>query len=85
MTWVVKSLFSSLADEMMNVVQSDQANDNEINSYDVVEEPRDDQDKYPGDERDERSDVSSGNGHGGFLGEDRIMAAKAAGSKCIAR
>jgi hypothetical protein len=55
-------------DEMVDVVEPDQADEDQIERDDIVEEPRHDQNQYAGNEGDKRRDVSGGDNHEFSLG-----------------
>jgi hypothetical protein len=50
-------------EEVMDVVEADEANENQIDGDDVVEEPRHDQNQDAGNKRDKRRDMGSGDDH----------------------
>jgi hypothetical protein len=50
-------------DEMVDAIETDQADKNEINRDDEVEQTRHDQNQNAGKERNERRDMSSGDDH----------------------
>src|SRR5215831_3646183 len=56
------------ADEVIDAVQSNEANDDQIDRDNVVQQPRHDQDQDAGDEGNERRDVGNGDGHEDLLG-----------------
>jgi hypothetical protein len=64
-------------DEMMDVVETDQTDENEIDGDDVVEQPRHDQNQDAGNDGDKRREMSTGDDHDfvllGFW-EDRMGA-----------
>jgi hypothetical protein len=49
---------------VMDRVELNEAGKNQIDGDDVVEEPRDDQNQYPGEDGDKRRDMGSGDDHG---------------------
>jgi hypothetical protein len=50
-------------DEMMHVIETDQADEDEIDGDDIVEQPRHDQNQDAGNKCDKRRDMSSGDDH----------------------
>ena len=74
-------------DEMMHVVETDQADEDEIDGDDVVEQPWHDQDQDTGDDGDERRDMSSGDDHDfpSSFWEDRMVSNAMAGEAGKAR
>jgi hypothetical protein len=55
-------------DEMVDAVETNQADKDEIDGDDEAQEPRHDQDQYAGNERDNRRDMGSGDDHDFSLG-----------------
>jgi hypothetical protein len=68
-------------DEMMHVVETDQADEDEIDGDDVVEQPRHDQNQDAGDDGDKRRDMGSGDDHDfpSSFWEDRMVSNAMAG------
>src|SRR5262249_43510267 len=56
------------ADEVIDAVQSNEADDDEVDGDNVVQQPRHDQDQNAGDEGDQRRDMGNGDGHEDLLG-----------------
>jgi hypothetical protein len=60
-------------DEMVDAVETDQADKNEIDGDDEVEQPRHDQNQNAGNEGNERRDMGSGDDHDCPLGLERMV------------
>jgi len=56
------------ADEVIDAVQSNEADDDEVDRDDVVQQPRHEQNQNAGDEGNERRDMGNGDGHEDLLG-----------------
>src|SRR5215467_16310829 len=56
------------ADEVIDAVQSNEADDDQVDGDNVVQQPRHDQDQDAGDESNKRRDVGNGDGHEDLLG-----------------
>jgi hypothetical protein len=54
------------ADEMVNVIEADEADEDQVDRYDEVQQPRHDQDQDSGEKGDNRRDMSDGDGHTTF-------------------
>src|SRR5262245_43057020 len=71
------------ADEVIDAVQSNEADDDEVDGHNVVQQSRHDQDQNAGDEGNERRDMGNGDGHEDLLGSQlMIMALESASSTC---
>jgi hypothetical protein len=69
------------ADEVVNVVEPDEADEDQVDRHDEVQQPRHDQDQDSGEKGNNRRNVGDGDGHAGLLVCDRmIMTMTAAGS-----
>src|SRR6266571_1776651 len=56
------------ADEMIDAVETDEADDDEVDGDDVVQQPRHEQDQNAGEEGNKRRDMGNGDGHEDLLG-----------------
>src|SRR5262249_10132993 len=65
------------ADEVIDAVQSNEADDDQVDGDNVVQQPRHDQDQNACDEGNKRRDVGNGDGHEDLLG--RVMNYKTRG------
>src|SRR5258706_6036144 len=64
----------------MDAVEARDAYDDQVDCYDVIQEPREEQNQNAGDERNKGRDMRKGDGHRDLLGwQSMIMTASAAG------
>src|SRR5258706_13093999 len=64
----------------MDAVEARDAYDDQVDCYDVIQEPREEQNQNAGDERNKGRDMRKGDGHRDLLGwQPMIMTASAAG------
>src|SRR6266516_5445384 len=56
------------ADEMIDAVEADEADDDQVDGDDVVQQPRHEQDQNAGEEGNKRRDMGNGDGHEDLLG-----------------
>src|SRR5215510_11373421 len=69
------------ADEVIDAVQSNEADDDQVDGHNVVQQSRHEQNQNAGDEGNERRDMGNGDGHGDLLGSQlMIMMVSAPGS-----
>src|SRR5262249_40445598 len=69
------------ADEVIDAVQSNEADDDEVDGHNVVQQSRHEQNQNAGDEGNQRRDMGNGDGHEDLLGsQSMIMMASAEGS-----
>src|SRR5262249_12030831 len=54
-------------DEVMDAVEPRDADDDQVDRYDVIQQPREEQNQHAGDERNKRRDMRKGDGHGKLL------------------
>src|SRR5947208_1708991 len=68
-------------DEVMDAVEARDADDDQIDCYDIIQQPREEQNQNAGDERNKRRDMCKGDGHRDLLGwQSMIMTPSMAGS-----
>jgi hypothetical protein len=63
-----RAQFGVSADEVIDAVQSNEANDDEVDGDNVVQQSRHEQNQNAGDEGNERRDMGNGDGHEDLLG-----------------
>src|SRR5206468_12187093 len=55
-------------DEVMDAVEARNADDDQIDCYDIIQQPREEQNPNAGEERNKRCDMCKGDGHRDLLG-----------------
>src|SRR5512133_2583000 len=61
------------ADEVIETVQSNEADDDEVDGDNVVQQSRHEQNQNAGDEGNQRRDMGNGNGHDDLLGSQSMI------------
>src|SRR5262245_2261496 len=69
------------ADEMIDAVQSNEADDDQVDGDNVVQQSRHEQNQNAGDEGNERRDMGNGDGHEDLLGSGRWTTKRGEGSE----
>src|SRR6476646_11715440 len=73
------------ANEVMDTIEPDDADDDQVDCHHVIQQPRHEQDQHAGNEGNHRRDMGKGNGHWDLLRwQSMLMTTSAAGSTCEA-